>query len=80
MNHAIATQMKDFFPAIYPRELKRNKTPGCVSNAINVINDYCYYRQISKEEGQLLKREIKAAPHDDAVSNIMTKLRLRIYG
>jgi hypothetical protein len=79
MNGVIAKQTNDFFACLSTPVFERKKTSSCVSNALSTLKDYKYYRQIKEDEYKQLKKEIKSAPNDDAVSNIMTKLRKRVY-
>jgi hypothetical protein len=69
----------EYFPIFCPREFKRSRTPECEKNALSVIADYLEWDTITHEEHDYLEREIISAPHDDAISDIMTHLRHRIY-
>ena len=75
----LAMTIGEYRPTVYRVEYKRTRTSDCEKSAIDVLKSYKYYRQISKDEFEMLKAEIQAAPHDDAISNIMTKLRKRVY-
>lgn len=80
MNGVIAKRQKDFFACLTTPVFERKRTAGCESNALNTLRDYKHYRQITESEYKQLKKEIKAAPNDDSISNIMTRLRKRVYG
>ena len=71
---------KDYYAYLCVPEFKRNRTSTCEENALNVLKDYAHWGQITKEDYNNLKKEIKSAPHNDAISDIMTRLRKRIYG
>lgn len=74
-----ACKPNEFFLLLGAREFKRTKTKECVNNALNVVKDYMYWGQITQREYERIKSEIKSAPYDDAISDIMTNLRKRIY-
>lgn len=80
MSHAIAERPKEFYPYLVAPTFKRAKTPNYETNALATLKDYRRYAQITEDEYKDLKKEIKAAPHDDAVANIMSKLRRKVYG
>ena len=79
MNGAIANHPMEFYPYLKPPVFKRTRTKACETDAISVICAYKRYGQITEDECKALTKEIKTAPHDDAISNIMTRLRKRIY-
>lgn len=74
-----ACKPNEFFLLLGAREFKRTKSKECVNNALHVIKDYKYWGQITQIEYERIKSEIKSAPHDDAISDIMTKVRKHIY-
>ncbi len=78
MGNAVAMQSTEFFPMLCAREFKRSRSRDCEKDALDMLASYKKYNQISLEDYEATKREIKAAPHDDAISNIMTKVRKRI--
>jgi hypothetical protein len=80
MNGAIAKNPNNYFSYLATPTIKRSRTTAYKSQALDVLKSYKYYGQISDEEFKTVKKEIKAAPHDDAISSIMTKLRKRVYG
>lgn len=80
MNGAIAKNPNNYFSYLATPVIKRSKSSAYKSQALDALKSYRYYRQISEDEYKQLKKEIQAAPHDDAISSIMTKLRKRVYG
>lgn len=72
----IAAKVEEFF-VICPKELKRHVSTECVNNAKGMLKAYLDYNMISKTDYESVLREIASAPHDDAISNIMTKVRKR---
>lgn len=80
MGTTVAKQPSDYYFYLATPVFKRTRTPNCETNALATLKDYRRYAQITEDEFKALKKEIKAAPHDDAISNIMTKLRKRVYG
>lgn len=80
MNGVIAKQPSNFFVCLSTPVFERKKTASCVANALDTLGDYKYYRQVTEEEYKKLRKEIKSAPHDDAIADIMCKLRKRVYG
>ena len=75
MNHTIAMQVGEYYPTIFPAKYVRKRTKDYEANAIEVLNAYKDDELISDEVYEQAKREIESAPHDDAISNIMTKVR-----
>lgn len=75
MNHTIAMRVGEYYPAIFPAKYVRKRTADYEANAIEVLNAYKDDNLISEEVYEQAEREIKLAPHDDAISNIMTKVR-----
>ena len=80
MNGAIANQPKEYYSYIMAPTFKRTRTMSCESDALTVVCTYKRYGQITEEECKAITKQIKAAPHDDAISNIMSRLRRRVYG
>ena len=76
----LAMKVGEYRPTTYRVEYKRTRTSDCEKSAIDVLKSYKYYRQITKDEFERIKADIKAAPHDDAIANIMSRLRHRVYG
>lgn len=75
MHDAIAMRMDEYYPTIFPAKYVRKRTPECEKNALNMLKAYKDYNQISASLYHQAKAEIENAPHDDAISNIMTKVR-----
>ena len=80
MNRAVAKKPNGYYSYLIPPKVKRIRTSAYVSNAIETLEAYRQYGQISESEFESVRREITAAPHDDAISVIMCKLRHRVYG
>lgn len=72
----IAAKVERFFP-VCPKELKRYVTAECRNNAKGMLDAYLKYNMISKVDYDSTLKEIKNAPHDDAISDIMAKVRKR---
>lgn len=72
----IAANVERFFP-VCPKELKRYVSAECRNNAKGMLAAYLKHEMISQTEYDTALREIKSAPHDDAISDIMTKVRKR---
>ena len=62
-----------------PLKYKRKLSESYIAQAIDVLRSYRQYNQITQDEYSSLAKQIKNAPHDDAISNIMTRLRNRVY-
>ena len=75
-----AKNINDYYAYLIPPPVKRNLTAAYVSNARETLKSYRRYGQISENEFKDIRREIETAPHDDAISGIMCKLRHRVYG
>lgn len=80
MNGALAKNSNGYYAYLIPPPIKKVRTAAYVSNAMETLESYRRYSQISESEFKVIQREIEAAPHDDAISGIMCKLRHRIYG
>jgi hypothetical protein len=80
MSTTVAKHPDSYCSFLVAPTFKRTRTPNCETNAIATLKDYRRYAQITEDEFKALKKEIKAAPHDDAIANIMCKLRKRVYG
>ena len=79
-SNALAKQPASYCSFLVAPTFKRSRTERCEEQALAALKDYKRYAQITEDEYKELKKEIKAAPHDDAISNIMTKLRKKVYG
>lgn len=75
----IAMKSNEYFPTLVSSCYMRGKTKDYVKNALATLGDYKRYGQISAEEYAKCKNEIASAPHDDAIADIMMRLRKRIY-
>ena len=75
----IAMKSNEYFPTLASSCYVRGKTKDYVKNALATLSDYKRYGQISVEEYAKCKSEITSAPHDDAIADIMTRLRKKIY-
>ena len=71
---AIAMRVEEYCP-IFPAKYIRSRTSEHESYALDMLKAYRDFKQISDELYVQAEREIKAAPHDDAISDIMTKVR-----
>ena len=80
MNGAVAKYPTSFYPCLTPPAFKRTRTVDCETTALDVLEAYRDFGKVKKDEYNQLVEQIKAAPHDDAISNIMTRLRKRVYG
>lgn len=65
---------------IYPKERKRTLSDEYVHDALVALKDYKHWGIINRAEYCSLKSQIKRAESDDAVANIMTRLRHKVYG
>lgn len=70
----IAARVEQFFP-VCPKEFKRYISKECKCNAKDMLKSYLDNKMISKAEYDTALMEIESAPHDDAISDIMTKVR-----
>lgn len=77
MSRAVAMKSQEYY-TIFPSVFQRTRTKECERDALDMLAAYRDFNKISHAEYDQAKREIITAPHDDAVSNIMTKLRKRI--
>lgn len=68
------------YTLIYPREVKRRKTDRATNNALSALKDFYKLNLIKENDYKSLKHEISVAKTDDAVSLIMSRLRMKIYG
>ena len=75
---AIAKQTNEYFSYICPPMFKRKRTSECEKDALDMLEVYRDFRKITAEEYQIAKHEIKVATHDDAISDIMCKIRHRV--
>ena len=72
---AIAGKPNEYFSYICPPVFKRKRTADGERNALDMLKAYRDFNKISKERYLEIKSEIKKAPDDDTISNIMTRIR-----
>lgn len=70
----IAVKPNEYY-CLCPPVFKRKRTEGCIRDALDMLESYMDFRMIDEKDYKEAKREIQKAPHDDAISNIMTKVR-----
>ena len=81
MNYTIPQNVADYIPCFSTSSVpKRNRTLAYEAEALGVLKDYRHWSKISNTEYENLKKQIKAAPHNDAISSIMSRLRRKMYG
>ena len=75
----IAKQMNGFYGgSVCPPIFQRKRTLECENDALNMLEAYRDFNKITQEQYQIAMHDIQIAPHDDAISDIMTKIRHRI--
>ena len=74
----IAKEMKEYYSFICPPNFQRKRTAQCENDALDMLDAYRSFNMITEEQYQIAEHEIHIAPHDDAISDIMCKLRLKI--
>lgn len=72
----IAARVEEFFP-VCPKDFKRSKSAECKRYATEMLDVYLDNNMISEAVYDAALNAIENAPHDDAISNIMTKVRKR---
>lgn len=74
--------MKTYYcaPKPSPPIFIRTKTPNNVANAEQTIKDYYHWGLITLDDKEEALIKIEEAKNDDAVSNIMTKMRHKAFG
>ena len=72
---AIAGKPNEYFSYICPPVFQRKQTAECKHNAIGMLKEYKRNGKISMELYNKALNDITKAPHDDAISNIMTRIR-----
>ena len=75
---AIERQTNEYFSYICSPIFQRKRTAECEKDAMDMLEAYLDFRKITKEEFNIAKHEIQVAPHDDAISDIMCKIRHKI--
>jgi hypothetical protein len=67
----------EYFTFICP-PIQRKKTTACRNNALRMLKAYKKYKQITPMQYDTVRESIINAPHDDAISSIMCRLRHNI--
>lgn len=75
---AIAKSTNDYFSYICPPIFQRKRTYECERDALDMLEAYRDFNKISEEQYKITESKILEAPHDDAISDIMCKLRHKI--
>lgn len=75
---AIAKTTDEYFTCIYPPVFQRKLSTECKHNALGMLKAYKDGSKISEEQYRITESKILEAPHDDAISDIMCKLRHKI--
>ena len=75
---AVGKYGKIYMPSIETPPIKQ-VTPDCVTCAVRALNDYKYWGLITKEERKEVKNLIRSAKTNNEISNIMSRVRHRIY-
>lgn len=75
----IAKQMGGFYGGLgCPKMFQRKRTLECENDALDMLEAYLDFNKITPEQYKIAKNDILIAPHDDAISDIMCKIRHRI--
>ena len=61
-----------------PPIFQRKRTYECECDALNMLEAYRDFNKITSEEYKIARNEIIVAPHDDAISDILCKIRHRV--
>ena len=69
---------QEYYMYICPPEFKRKRTKECERDALNMLKSYKRNGMISQSQYEVARERIETAPHDDAISNIMTRVRHKI--
>lgn len=75
---AIAGKPCEYFTYITPPVFQRKRTAECERDALDMLEAYRDFNKITEEQYCITEREILDAPHDDAISDIMCKIRHKI--
>lgn len=76
--NVIARQTGEFYSLFSTPSFIRKRTLECANYAFDTLDSYLENNLITPEQHCIAKNEILVAPHDDAISNIMTKIRHKI--
>ena len=74
----IAKKQSEYYAFICPPIFQRKRTAECEKDALEMLKAYKKFNKITNEEYQIAMHEIQVAPHDDAISSIMCKIRHRV--
>ena len=74
----IAKQMGGFYGGLCPQMFQRKRTLECENDALDMLEAYRDFRKITQEQYKIARNDILIAPHDDAISDIMTRIRHKI--
>ena len=74
----IAKQISGFYGGLYPQVFQRKRTLECENDALDMLEAYLDFNKITPEQYKIARNDILIAPHDDAISDIMTRIRHRI--
>lgn len=75
---AIAGKTSEYFAYISQPVFKRKRTTECERDALDMLEAYRDFNKISEEQYKITESKILDAPHDDAISDIMCRLRHKI--
>lgn len=73
-----ATTITKEYYSICPQVFQRKRTSECERDALDMLRAYRDFNKITECEYRETKKRIKKAEHDDAISNIMCKIRHKI--
>ena len=74
----IAKQMGGFYGGLCPKMFQRKRTQECENDALDMLEAYLDFSKITQEQYKIARNDILIAPHDDAISDIMTRIRHKI--
>ena len=75
---AIAGRPEEYFAYIHTPVFQRKRTAECEKDALDMLEAYRDFNKISEEQYCIAESKILEAPHDDAISDIMCRLRHKI--
>ena len=74
----IAKNSREYYGFVCPPIFQRKRTYECECDALNMLEAYRDFNKITQEEYKIARNEILVAPHDDAISDILCKIRHRV--
>lgn len=74
----VGTTRNEFYIYINTPVFQRKRTSACEKDALDMLKVYKKFKKVSEAEYETTRESILNAPHDDAISNIMCRLRHRI--